>query len=155
MSPEQVAKINKVRAAMKKVRRFLKREGRGIAAKKQSKLIQEFAEIAGLKPPGQKSAAQWLADLWDSQIHEFIQRQELGFYQRPAWLELKTEVFKKYGRRCMKCGSLENPSVDHIKPISLFPELGLDFNNMQVLCLPCNSGKSNKHMTDYRTKAQA
>jgi 5-methylcytosine-specific restriction endonuclease McrA len=40
--------------------------------------------------------------------------------------------------------------VDHIKPRSLYPELALEFSNLQVLCMDCNQGKSNRDFTDWR-----
>jgi 5-methylcytosine-specific restriction endonuclease McrA len=40
--------------------------------------------------------------------------------------------------------------VDHIKPKSKYPELALEYNNLQLLCEDCNLGKSNKYETDYR-----
>ena len=33
--------------------------------------------------------------------------------------------------------------IDHIKPISKFPEEALETNNMQITCPPCNLGKGN------------
>ena len=40
--------------------------------------------------------------------------------------------------------------VDHIKPRSLYPDLELEFENLQVLCKYCNLEKSNKDEIDYR-----
>lgn len=40
--------------------------------------------------------------------------------------------------------------VDHIKPVSLFPMLKYDMDNLQVLCELCNIGKSNTDDTDWR-----
>jgi len=55
----------------------------------------------------------------------------------------------------MKCNvSKCEMHVDHIKPVSLYPELKYDPDNLQVLCRDCNLEKSNKHETDYRTDAQ-
>lgn len=86
--------------------------------------------------------------LWLSNKHE-------GFYKTEAWLELRIRVLDCYGSRCMCC-NISPPEavihVDHIKPISLYPELSLEFDNLQVLCESCNRGKSNKTMTDYRPK---
>jgi len=78
---------------------------------------------------------------------------KLGFYESKAWQTLRKKVLRKYGRFCMKCGkSHVEIHVDHIKPRSLFPELELDFDNLQVLCKACNLKKSNLHNTDYRPK---
>lgn len=76
------------------------------------------------------------------------------FYKSPAWRELRYEALLKYGCKCMACGSTPESGailhVDHIKPRSKFPHLRLDINNLQILCEPCNMGKSNKDETDFR-----
>jgi 5-methylcytosine-specific restriction endonuclease McrA len=76
---------------------------------------------------------------------------ETSFYLSPEWCSLRTIALKLYGRRCMKCGSKELIHVDHIRPISKFPDLKLSLTNLQVLCKGCNEEKSNIHCTDYRT----
>lgn len=67
------------------------------------------------------------------------------------WKELRSRVVAKYGPRCMKCRRHAcPPTVDHIKPRALFPELTWIFDNLQVLCGPCNKAKGNMDWTDYR-----
>lgn len=73
-----------------------------------------------------------------------------SFYASWAWKKLRFEVLKQYGPKCMCCGSDHRPTVDHIKPRARFPELELDFDNLQVLCNDCNMGKSNDDFTDFR-----
>ena len=77
------------------------------------------------------------------------------FYISREWRELRVRVLEKYECACMMCG--RSPirdkvviHVDHIKPRSFYPELSLEFNNMQLLCEDCNLGKSNKYTTDWR-----
>lgn len=73
------------------------------------------------------------------------------FYHSREWRELRYKVFVKYGRQCQCCGTTEGVfHVDHIKPRSLFPELELSIENLQVLCEACNLGKSNRDATDWR-----
>lgn len=76
------------------------------------------------------------------------------FYRSPEWKSLRYRVLKEQGNRCMLCGDAPTNGaviqVDHIKPRSLYPELALDYNNLQVLCKACNEGKSNKDSTDWR-----
>jgi len=75
------------------------------------------------------------------------------FYQSRGWLEVRHDVLKRYGGRCMLCGDQKSGMhVDHIKPRSKYPELALDINNLQVLCRDCNLGKSNRDQTDWRPK---
>jgi len=74
-----------------------------------------------------------------------------GFYTSDKWLVLRDIVITTYGRKCMRCNVTKGSiHVDHIKPRSLYPELELEFDNMQVLCKRCNLEKSNIDDTDYR-----
>lgn len=76
------------------------------------------------------------------------------FYESRQWLSIRYEILLQYGRYCMLChtkSSREKPvHVDHIKPISKYPDLALNKNNLQVLCGDCNRGKSNVDETDWR-----
>lgn len=73
------------------------------------------------------------------------------FFGSEQWKNLRKQVFAKYGKKCMKCGNTKRVMhVDHIKPRSKHPHLEFDFNNLQVLCAPCNVKKSNIDETDYR-----
>jgi len=77
------------------------------------------------------------------------------FYVSREWRELRVRVLEKYECECMMCGRSPRIHkvvihVDHIKPRSFYPELSLEFNNMQLLCEDCNLGKSNKYDTDWR-----
>lgn len=78
--------------------------------------------------------------------------QKKYFYESKKWHLLRKKVFGVYGAKCMKCGSQKGQMhVDHIKPRSRFPDLEMDFNNLQVLCRSCNIEKSNLNEIDYRT----
>ena len=76
------------------------------------------------------------------------------FLDSYEWRKLRMQAIKKYGNKCMCCGS-EPPdvviNVDHIKPRKKYPELALDINNLQILCNPCNHGKGNWDETDWRS----
>lgn len=78
------------------------------------------------------------------------------FYSSQAWREVRYFVLKRDGRRCVCCGATPDNfvqmHVDHIKPRSLRPDLSLDPNNLQILCLDCNLGKLNKDSIDWRSK---
>ena len=73
------------------------------------------------------------------------------FYDSRAWKMLRNRVFRKYGRICMRCDVQGNIpiQVDHIKPKSLYPNLALEFSNMQVLCIDCNRWKGTRTI-DFR-----
>jgi hypothetical protein len=75
------------------------------------------------------------------------------FYVTREWRELRYHAIKFYGRTCMCCGASNTQiHVDHIKPRSIFPELELKLENLQILCVDCNLGKSNKDFTDFRNE---
>ena len=78
------------------------------------------------------------------------------FYDSRDWLELRYDVLRKYGRRCMCCGATPKDGISihvyHIKPRAKYPNLALDFNNLQVLCELCNKGKRHRDNTDFRDK---
>lgn len=58
-------------------------------------------------------------------------------------------MYLVHGRACLKCGSFERPTIDHILPLT---KGGSHYiYNLQPLCNSCNCSKSNKHNTDYRT----
>lgn len=82
-----------------------------------------------------------------------------AFLQTYEWRRVRMEALKKYGARCMCCGASPADgavmNVDHIKPRKLFPWLALDLNNLQILCGPCNHGKGNWDMTDWRPQQTA
>jgi hypothetical protein len=77
-----------------------------------------------------------------------------GFYESPEWQELRYRALEFHGAKCAACGRTAKNQVilhvDHIKPRSRYPELELDFSNIQVLCHECNLGKSNHYTTDWR-----
>lgn len=79
--------------------------------------------------------------------------QYASFFDRPEWEAVRYRVLRKHGRKCMACGETSGPMhVDHIRPRSIYPELALDEANLQVLCKPCNFGKSNRYADDFRTR---
>ena len=80
-------------------------------------------------------------------------KQPHPFYDSREWRALRYRVFARDGRVCAVCGRKNiELHVDHIKPRSLFPDLELEINNLQILCKDCNLGKSNLDQTDWRTQ---
>jgi HNH endonuclease len=76
------------------------------------------------------------------------------FYDSDDWKRLRYRALQHYGAKCMCCGATAKDGatihVDHIKPRSKFPDLELEFSNLQILCKICNLGKSNIDATDWR-----
>ena len=70
------------------------------------------------------------------------------FYSSPEWRTLRQQVIEEDGTTCAECGVRINSSkdltVDHIVPRSLYPELALKRDNLQVLCRSCNSSKGDR-----------
>jgi len=53
--------------------------------------------------------------------------------------DVRVRVYVRDGGRCRHCGTTENLSIDHVIPRS---KGGPDTeDNLQVLCVPCNSSK--------------
>jgi len=81
--------------------------------------------------------------------------QHIEFFTSDEWRKLRVRVLEKYDCSCMMCGRSPKHHriiihVDHIKPRSKYPELALEFNNLQLLCEDCNIGKGNRYETDWR-----
>ncbi|MET7742005.1 HNH endonuclease [Streptomyces sp. NPDC005385] len=66
----------------------------------------------------------------------------------PVLPDYKEVVFEFYGASCMKGGSTQDLTIDHIIPIANGGEHGIW--NMQVLCRTCNNKKRELDQTDYR-----
>lgn len=64
-----------------------------------------------------------------------------SFYLRHEWCVLRAQVLAEMGSYCGFCGADEEPEVDHIQPLSIYPELAFVRENLQVLCGPCNRRK--------------
>lgn len=83
-----------------------------------------------------------------------IKKSSEGFYQTVQWKRIRYQALVNCGAICQCCGASKKTGailhVDHIKPRSLFPNLALDINNLQVLCEACNMGKFNTNATDWR-----
>ena len=107
--------------------------------------------------PGAESA-RFNARMIMSALHE----QKLkDFYDSAEWAEVRKKVYKKHKHECSYCGydGKYNPlHVDHIRPLRLYWDLRLNFDNLQLLCSNCNSEKGNlgieyhNHMIENRKK---
>lgn len=74
-------------------------------------------------------------------------------YSTEKWKKLRYVTLRKFNFKCLACNSTDKElHVDHIKPISIYPSLAFEENNLQVLCKDCNLSKSNKFEDDLRNK---
>ena len=141
---------NYYRAAIGKVLHFLKSQNiiSALNSVKQKDAIRIYADMQGYEIEGEIRT--WLIELYCKKTDAVIKSYIDSFYSTLEWKELRFKVLRHYGRYCMICGDNDNICVDHIKPRSKYPELELEFDNMQVLCGYCNLKKGNRHETDYR-----
>lgn len=109
----------------------------------------------------ENSIIEWIIDNYNIYRRSNVLRKNKGvdysylvkskeFFYTEEWKLLRVDVFQKYGRKCLRCGKSQNLHIDHILPRSKYPELELDFDNLQVLCNSCNDKKSNIYYWDYR-----
>lgn len=118
---------------------------------RQNKMFILFLNELGEEVPDNMSIRDFTVLLYNEKKYNFLQ----AVVDRPdippmVWKELKKRVYDTYGKICLCCSSTENISVDHIKPYSRFPELCIEFENLQPLCRSCNSSKGNRIIIDYR-----
>jgi 5-methylcytosine-specific restriction endonuclease McrA len=86
---------------------------------------------------------------------EEYRKQSKSFLNSEEWKRLRIQVLKDYGNVCLCCGARPPDAiihVDHIRPRALYPELALDYDNLQPLCKDCNEGKGIEDCTDFRPK---
>jgi hypothetical protein len=108
---------------------------------------------------GGLSAWEWIATQDDgrSVTTKPTRKPKFGpsFYDSKEWRAARFVALRASNGSCELCGQSHREHgivlhVDHIKPRSLYPQLELDPENLQVLCEACNLGKSNRDDTDWR-----
>lgn len=127
--------VRKEKARRKKIRSTRKRQ-----KKRDNEHKDNFQKLNGFWNPNEAAKG------------KIVTLDDNKFYDSWQWTDLRFKTIKKYGAKCMLCSSTKNIQVDHIKPKSLYPDLALEPSNLQILCGPCNKGKSNKDITDFRPK---
>jgi hypothetical protein len=111
-------------------------------------------------PDGVKEMMLRLPDIKSAKIaNKHGRRKIIDFYNSAAWKAVRFDVLKANDGRCELCGQGKHSGVtlhvDHILPRSKFPTLELEPTNLQILCEPCNMGKSNRDTTDWRQNVYA
>lgn len=142
---------------------FLRRIN-NITEVKHMRLIHAICDVYGVEKPGRRDKAAWLIENITTKTSfcgvefpkTFPKKAKkdpgvLTFYRTPEWEKLRVAVLRFYGCKCMKCRIVNcEMHVDHIKPRSLYPQLELVKDNLQVLCKDCNMEKRNLNEIDYR-----
>ena len=62
------------------------------------------------------------------------------------WKEQQYQKQKQSCAICCKKIELKWSHIDHVKPISLYPDLSLDTSNLQIACGSCNTKKNNSEI---------
>lgn len=65
-------------------------------------------------------------------------RKQFSYMKR----RLKRLLIERDGRKCALCGQTREITIDHIEPIIRGGNNDLD--NLQLLCMPCNTKKGHK-----------
>jgi 5-methylcytosine-specific restriction endonuclease McrA len=75
------------------------------------------------------------------------------FRQTDEWAELRIRTLAKFPYCCLCGATVKSGAIltaDHIVPVSWDWSKRNDPNNLQTLCLPCNTGKGNNFADDWR-----
>jgi hypothetical protein len=147
--------LNKKRTIINQICTYLKYhhliENRNTIAKEKDLINFFFSQIGHDIPTTYNNTWEYLFELYeDNNFHILKAHIDRPDIPPSTWKELRRKVFETWGKQCLKCNSKENIAVDHIKPYSLYPELIIEFNNLQPLCRSCNSIKGNRNCDDYR-----
>ncbi|MGY3716775.1 HNH endonuclease [Sutcliffiella cohnii] len=89
--------------------------------------------------------------------------QKRKFYNSKAWKKIRPDILKRDNRECQECkrrGDVVTDTneysekakrkkiqlvVDHIKELEDYPELALDAENLQTLCVNCHNKKHGRY----------
>ncbi len=147
---------------------FLKAAGRvDFSSRKLTAIILEIERVSGYKFPPIANRLQHLLDFLANgigpvavkppavlKLPKLTKADRQAFYDSDAWRAVRYQALKANDGRCELCGASKHDGialhVDHIKPRSIYPHLELVATNLQILCEPCNMGKSNRDETDWR-----
>lgn len=75
-------------------------------------------------------------------------------YSTKRWERLRFLALRRDGFACVKCEARGRLEVDHIEPIRRAPERAYDLGNLQSLCAPCHSQKTNEELGRVPNPAQ-
>ncbi|MFA6549634.1 MAG: HNH endonuclease [Candidatus Margulisiibacteriota bacterium] len=87
-----------------------------------------------------------MSNLGVTKWHLYCERRRIKIrisQNNPATLKEKLDFMKlPENKKCKKCGTTENLSIDHIIPINKGGKHGVD--NFQILCISCNCRKGDR-----------
>ena len=83
------------------------------------------------------------------EIHRRRRARKSGLSEHFTEYEWKV-LCEQYDNRCLSCGQQKPLTADHVIPLTWGGTDTID--NIQPLCMICNSIKGNRHSKDYRNK---
>jgi 5-methylcytosine-specific restriction endonuclease McrA len=75
-----------------------------------------------------------------------VKRHGRHVYRDPRWPALRWATLRRDGFRCKECGARGRLDVDHVRPVRDAPELAFELNNLQALCWPCHTRKTDSEI---------
>lgn len=91
--------------------------------------------------------------------------QKKKFYKSVEWQALRQQALERDNYECQECkrqGKVytdhhdpdkhKRLDVDHIKEIYTHPELSLDIDNLETLCIKCHNKKHNRFVLQLKIK---
>lgn len=113
---------------------------------------QSFQKALELLSGGKIHAARHCRSILRSAVRK--QEPKKARLNPTQWKRVRYEALKSADGRCKCCGRSAKDGVklhvDHIKPVSKYPQLAYELSNLQVLCDECNIGKLDRDETDWR-----
>lgn len=65
-----------------------------------------------------------------------------AIYSTSRWKSVRYLAKRRDGFKCVSCGAAGRLEVDHVKPLRTHPDLAYELGNLQTLCVPCHSRKT-------------
>jgi hypothetical protein len=90
--------------------------------------------------PGGWHIVDWLD--FNESLADRDARRALDRFRKELTEDVRREVFARDGHRCLRCGALDDLTIDHIIPVSQGGTHRIE--NLQTLCGSCNSAKGDR-----------
>lgn len=72
----------------------------------------------------------------------YDKREQYQFYRGKQWQSLRQLVLDRDHYVCQYCGRPNSNTVDHIRPIEIFPDDKDNINNLATICWQCHALKT-------------
>ncbi|GAA0491235.1 HNH endonuclease [Salinibacillus aidingensis] len=89
--------------------------------------------------------------------------QQMKFYKSKAWRQLRLFVLERDNYECQECkrngyvkladnDKHKSLDVDHIKELVDYPDLAMDPDNLETLCIKCHNRKHGRYLKGFERK---